>query len=46
MDGGTWQAVVHGVTKSQTRVSDFAFLLDNVKRNITSGSTLAPNLPG
>ena len=46
VDGGTWQAVVHGVTKSQTRVSDFTFLLDNVKRNITSGSTPAPNLPG
>ena len=25
MDGGAWQAVVHGVTKSQTRLSDFTF---------------------
>ena len=22
MDGGAWQAIVHGVTKSQTRLSD------------------------
>ena len=25
MDGGTWQATVHGVAKSQTRLSDFTF---------------------
>ena len=25
MDGGAWWAVVHGVTKSQTRLSDFPF---------------------
>ena len=25
MDGGAWQAAVHGVTKSRTRLSDFAF---------------------
>ena len=25
MDGGAWQAIVHGVTKSQTRLSDFTF---------------------
>ena len=25
MDGGTWWAAVHGVTKSQTRLSDFTF---------------------
>ena len=23
MDGGAWQAAVHGVTKSQTRLSNF-----------------------
>ena len=23
MDGGAWRAAVHGVTKSQTRLSDF-----------------------
>ena len=25
MDGGTWEAAVHGVAKSQTRLSDFSF---------------------
>ena len=25
MDGGTWRATVHGVTKSWTRLSDFTF---------------------
>ena len=27
MDRGAWQATVHGVTKSQTRLSDFTFFL-------------------
>ena len=26
MDGGVWWAAVHGVAKSQTRLSDFTFL--------------------
>ena len=26
MDGGSWQATVHGVTKSWTRLSDFTFI--------------------
>ena len=26
MDGGAWWAVVHGVAKSQTRLSDFTFM--------------------
>ena len=26
MDGGTWWAAVHGVSKSQTRLSDFTSL--------------------
>ena len=25
MDGGAWQAAVHGVAKSQTRLSNFTF---------------------
>ena len=25
MDGGAWQAIVRGVTKSQTRLSNFSF---------------------
>ena len=27
MEGGAWQATVHGVARSQTRLSDFTFLL-------------------
>ena len=27
MDGGAWWATVHGVTKSQTRLSDFTLLV-------------------
>ena len=27
MDRGAWQATVHGVTKSQTQLSDFHFLI-------------------
>ena len=27
MDRGTWRAIVHRVTKSQTRLGDFTFLL-------------------
>ena len=26
MDGGAWWAAVHGVAKSQTRLSDFIFM--------------------
>ena len=26
MDGGAWQATVHGVSKNQTRLSNFTFL--------------------
>ena len=26
MDGGTWEATVHGVAESQTRLSDFTFI--------------------
>ena len=29
MDRGGWQATVHGVTKSQTQLSDFNFTLDS-----------------
>ena len=46
MDREDWRAAVDGVTKSETRLSNFTFLLHNVKRNITSGSTPAPTLPG
>ena len=32
MDGGAWQAVVHGVAKSQTRLSDFTFTFMHWRR--------------
>ena len=30
MDGKAWYAIVHGVAKSQTRLSDFTYLLTYV----------------
>ena len=32
MDGGAWQATVHGVTKSRTRLSDFTFTFTSSRR--------------
>ena len=32
MDGGAWQAAVHGVAKSWTRLSDFPFTFMNWRR--------------
>ena len=34
IDGGAWWATVHGVTKSQTRLSDFTFtfFLDHISK--------------
>ena len=48
MDGGAWQAAVHGVAKSWTRLSDFTFtfhfhLLE--KEMATHSSTLAWRIP-
>ena len=37
MDGGAWWATVHGVTKGQTRLSDFTLLV--VGTQICSFST-------
>ena len=34
MDRGAWQAAVHGVTKSQTRLSDTARQLKHTHQNI------------
>ena len=31
MDGGAWEAVVHGVVKSQIRLSDFTFTFQNLE---------------
>ena len=32
LDGGAWQATVHGVSKSRTQLSDFTFTLGTVLR--------------
>ena len=34
MDGGAWQATVNGVAKSQTRLSDFHFHFQSLKRGL------------
>ena len=34
MDGGAWWATVHGVTKSQTRLSDFTHSLTHMTNSI------------
>ena len=49
MDGGAWWAAVHGVTKSQTRLSDFAFTFyfhALEKEMATHSSVLAWRIPG
>ena len=49
MDGGAWQAIIHGVAKSRTRLSDFTFTfhfhtLENGMA--THSSILAWKIPG
>ena len=49
MDGGTWWAAVHGVAKSQTRLSDFTFTFHFhalEKEMATHSSVLAWRIPG
>ena len=49
MDGGAWKAAVHGVTKSQTRLSDFTFTFHFhalEKEMATHSSILAWRTPG
>ena len=49
MDGGAWQAAVHGVTKSQTRLSNFTFTFHFhalEKEMATHSSVLAWRIPG
>ena len=49
MDGGTWWAAVHGVAKSQTRLSDFTFTFHIhalEKEMATHSSVLAWRIPG
>ena len=49
MDGGAWWAAVHGVEKSQTRLSDFTFTFHFhalEKEMATHFSVLAWRIPG
>ena len=49
MDGGAWWAAVHGVTKSQTGLSDFTFTFhfDALEKEMaTHSSVLAWRNPG
>ena len=49
MDGGAWQAAVHGVAKSRTRLSDFTFPFHFPaleKEMATHSSVLAWRIPG
>ena len=49
MDGGAWRAAVHGVAKSRTRLSDFAFTFPFralEKEMATHSSILAWRIPG
>ena len=48
MDGGAWEAVVHGVAKSRTRLSDFTFTFPFhalEKEMATHSSVLAWRIP-
>ena len=48
VDGGAWWAVVHGVAKNQTRLSDFTFIFlfhALEKEMATHSSTLAWKIP-
>ena len=48
-DGGAWQAAVHGVAKSRTRLSDFPFMFHFhalEKEMATHSSVLAWRIPG
>ena len=49
IDGGAWQAAVHGVAQSQTRLSDFTFTFHFhalEKEMATHSSVLAWRIPG
>ena len=49
MDGGAWWASVHGVAKSQTRLSDFTLTFHFhalEKETATNYSVLAWRIPG
>ena len=47
MDRGAWWAAVHGVAKSQTRLSDFTFPFHALEKEMaTHSSVLAWRIPG
>ena len=49
MDGGAWQAAVHGVTNSRSRLSNFTFTFHFhalEKEMVTHSSVLAWRIPG
>ena len=49
MDGGAWEAAVHGVARSRTRLSDFpfAFHFHTLEKEMaTHSSILAWRIPG
>ena len=49
MDGGAWEAAVHGVAKSRTRLSNFTFIFHFhalEKEMATHSSVLAWRIPG
>ena len=49
MDGGAWEAAVHGIARSQTRLSDFTFtfLFHALEKEMaTHSSVLAWRIPG
>ena len=49
MDGGAWEGAVHGVSKSQTRMSNFTFTFHFhalEKEMATHSSVLAWRIPG
>ena len=49
MDGGAWWAAVHGVARSQTRLSDFTFTFHFYaleKEMATHSSVLVLRIPG
>ena len=45
MDGGHWEATVHGVAKSQTQLSDFTFFLPRTYTEGFLGGSVVKNLP-
>ena len=47
MDGGAWNAAVHGVAEGPTRLSDFTFHFHALeKETATHSSVLAWRIPG